>query len=196
MKEKEDLSPAVKLKFISVCVLFVIAFALSTAFYVNYQRAAAEQSKALLQAQDTAVKARMTVFPDVRQSKIFKEKVSMSIVKINQDDLPATITAGLDETVTPNPGCSSVDVGEPGSWRIIKNGSTEVANDGVKNGWDVSAGGNVSIPATAEYGKYTTTWIVNDGCDIPNSLPFTVYAYVFKITPPCPTGVTLTHAGS
>lgn len=184
--QNEELSLATKVKIVGSMALVSALVVVSTGIGVALQKENKLQAAELAKTQLANVEAMKTSFPRFRDTKEFKESAKMAMTKISVDSLPATITAGLDETVDPNPSCDpSPTVVE---WEVKNVRTEEGASNYSPNGWSVSGGGNVSIPVTAEYGKYTVKYNTGEACEMGNS---TVYSYVFKITPPCPTGVTI-----
>jgi hypothetical protein len=131
-------------------------------------------------------------------SKFRSKGVKMLMTKVRIEDLPATVTAGLDETVEDNPHCD-IDFGAGGAqWIVTKifPDTAAIANETSPNGWSVAPGGVIGIPDGIEYGKYQIIYgsPSPDGvCDDNENFGY-VYHYIVKIVPPCPTSVTLTHS--
>lgn len=92
------------------------------------------------------------------------------MVKIRQDQLPATIVAGLHTTA-----CEPI----PASWQVITTGSDYVAQDGDAHGWSVGSGGVISIPSGAAQGSYYGKYDTGDDCGGGNT---TINYYEFTIT--------------
>jgi len=182
-----------KVKIVAALTLGALLVVAVIAGSVAFQRQAKANAAELAKTQASNVEAIKTLFPDYREYAEFKEKVdNLSIVKVKQEDLPATITAGLDESVDPNPWESE---GLPPYWEVKKDGST-VASSTSKNGWDFNSGGSVSIPVDAPYGKYQIEYNSEEQSDTdPWDGAYIWYTYAFKITPPCPTSVSLGISG-
>jgi hypothetical protein len=202
MHDNEELPLHAKVKIISTMILVAALAVTGTARVVDYQRnQKAKQQKnaqiaaALLKQQTGNVEKLKATLPLFKQT---KQGENMLITKVRQEDLPTTITAGLDETQDPNPVCTVGVSGLPGQWFVTKLGGSvaenvDVANVDAKNGWDVSEGGVISIPALSpeDYGKYIFTIGSGEACD-EDDQENKMYVYTFKIVPPCPTSVTLT----
>lgn len=201
MEQNEEFSFAQKVKIVGAMSLAALLFMVVVGGTVSYQRQAKIEAAELAKTQLANVEAMKTSFPLYRETKQFKESAKMAMVKISVDDLPATIEAGLDPDFDPNPGCYA-PMGE-GFWNVSKIGGSTVGSgnnldNSEANGWGVTENGSITIPAGATYGKYRAIYHIEQipgQCLDENNEPTdqdSAYIYVFKITPPCPTGVTLT----
>lgn len=181
----EEIPFLTKVKIVGAMAVAAIIVILITGGVVMMQRDA--KTEAAREAKEAVALAKKQV-ANVEKVKatlpLFKE-TNMSMVKISVEDLPATITAGLDETVSPNPTCESVPAIGGDDWYLEGPGFS--VNSANPNDWAAS-GASVSIPADAVYGTYILLVNSHDICDTEKE---SLYHYTFKITPPCPTGVTI-----
>lgn len=202
-QQNEELSLATKVKIVGSMALVTALIVVSTVGVVTYQRSAKVEAAELAKTQLANVEAIKTSFPDYRDTEEFKERKEMAITKISVDDLPDTITVDSVYLACQIDPISSGGFEFPGSWVIEKDGNMiayyksayfepiEPEDSTHKNGWEAQKG-QVSIPVTASYGKYTMRYTTDEPC-IPSGETepvegsASVYTHEFKITPPCPT---------
>lgn len=178
---QEDLTFAQKVKMVGTMALVGFIAVVSVGGYTVYQREAKAEAVKTAAVQLANVESIKAVLP------LFRGVKDMAIVKVKQSALPKTITAGLNPAKDPNPEC---DAGYPEYWVLSLPDST-YADSNEPGVWIVSSGGDVTVPILSPVGTYGLLYVSDEECGLPGS--FKNYHYTFKITPPCPTGVTLTH---
>lgn len=193
---EQEVSLRTKVIYGAVCFLICATTLAGAVGYTSYQsnvKAEAVRSAKIAAAQVAKVQTIKAVLPLFKATAKGKDTI---MVKVNQSSLPATVTAGLD------PGVSAFCNGdvsyETGNWTVRLNG-TSVAlydqgyNTDPNNGFSVSDGGVISLPSGAGVGTYTFDYQTGESCDAGAGITGRAKkSYILKVTPPCPTGVTLT----